>query len=296
MTDGVITAVVVRWRGGDEVDRCLQSLLSHGGPEIERIVLVDSGSGDGGGKRLAARYPDVEVVTLSENRSFAWSASQGAARGSEPLLLLLNPDTEIGKGTLEPLVRFIDDHPGVAGVVPLLVHPDGTPQHHWQLRRLPGAWRLALGLPGPPQFPTNPPKDPQPVEQPAASAWLVRRSVWQDLNGLDSDYEPAWWEDVDFCARLKASVRRDDSPASAGFTVVPSSRIVHAGGSSLASLTDEAFLTAYHRNLLRYATRHHPSKLGLIRRGLALSLRGRALLRPSRRAAYTATIRAIRRG
>jgi len=292
VTDGVITAVVVRWRGGDEVDRCLQSLLSHGGPEIERIVLVDSGSGDGGAERLAARYPDVEVVTLSENRSFAWSASQGAARGSEPLLLLLNPDTEIGTGTLEPLVRFIDDHPEVAGAVPLLVHPDGTPQHHWQLRRLPGSQRLAVGLPGESQFP-NVPETSCAVEQPAASAWLIRRSVWEALDGLDPRFAPAWWEDVDFCARLAVSTGTAGFPAAEGFHVVPSSQIVHTGGSSLANLTDEAFLTTYFRNLLRYAERHHRSRFALIRRGLLLSLRCRAVARPARRGAYLAALRSI---
>ena len=39
-----VVAVVVRWRGGDEVRRCLRSLTDHGGPALHRVVLVDSGS------------------------------------------------------------------------------------------------------------------------------------------------------------------------------------------------------------------------------------------------------------
>jgi len=292
MTDGVVTAVVVRWRGGDEVDRCLRSLLSRGRPEIGRIVLVDSGSSDGGGERLASEYSDVETILLPENRSFAVAASTGVDHGSEPLLLLLNPDTEIGAGALTPLVRFLDENTEVAGAVPLLMNSDGTHQHQWQLRRLPGSQRLALGLPGKSQF-GSPPETPCTVEQPAASAWLVRRSVWEALGGLDSRFAPAWWEDVDFCARLAVAVGTNSFPASKGFHVVPASHILHRGGSSLANLSDGAFLITYYRNLLRYAERHHRSRFTLIRRGLILSLRCRSVVRPSRRTAYLAVLRSI---
>jgi GT2 family glycosyltransferase len=131
------------------------------------------------------------------------------------------------------------------------------------------------------------------VEQPAAAAWLVRRSVWNELGGLDESFAPAWWEDVDFCARLRETGRKRGT-TSAGFWVAPRARITHRGGSSLAQLTDSEFLVAYHRNLLRYAGRHHPGSLGPVRAGLRLSLALRALSRPSRRAAYLAAMRVIR--
>ena len=88
-----IRAVIVRWRGGDEIRRCLRSLLDNGGPRVENVVLVDSGSGDGGADRLAAEFPDIQVIALVDNLGFAFAADRGAGDGSEPLLLLLNPDT-----------------------------------------------------------------------------------------------------------------------------------------------------------------------------------------------------------
>jgi GT2 family glycosyltransferase len=289
-----IDTVIVRWRGGNEVSRCLRSLLDFGGPHLERVVLVDSGSGDGGAKRLAAEFPEVRVVALTENHGFAHAADRGATEGAAPLLLVLNPDTEVTPGALDALASLLDERPRVAGAVPLIEDMDGASQHRWQLRNLPTVSRLARGLPGGPAFSARP-TTPVEVAQPAAAAWLVRRSVWEALGGLDPTFAPAWWEDVDFCARLRAGLITADFPCDKGFVVQTAAHLRHAGGSSVAALGDAAFLTAYYRNLLRYTARHHPGHLGLVRRGLRISLAARALLRPSRRKAYKAALEAITR-
>ncbi len=287
-----VGAVVVRWRGGDEVRRCLRSLVEHGGASLARVVLVDSGSGDDGAARLGREFPSIEVVALAENRSFAWAADCGAERCTEPYLLLLNPDCDVPAGSVATMAEFMENRPEVAGAVPLLTSEDGRPQHIWQLRRLPGAVRLAAGRSGAPMFPYRPPAEPAPVEQPAAAAWLVRRSVWDALDGLDRDFAPAWWEDVDYCARLNRYLARSEGVRE-GFWVVPDARIIHVGGSSVAHLSDAAFLSAFYGNLLRYAQRHHTGAVAFVRNGLLLSLLARALLNPSRRLAYLETISTV---
>jgi len=288
-----IRAVVIRWRGGNEVRRCLRSLLDEGGPKLNRTVLVDSGSGDGGAERLAAEFEEIEVVPLEENHGFAHAADRGASEGDEPLLLVLNPDTVVTRGAIDRLAAVLDDHPEVAGAVPLLEDMDGAPQHRWQLRHLPTTTRLALGLPGRSAF-AKVPTSPVEVAQPAAAAWLVRRTVWEHMGGLDPTFAPAWWEDVDFCSRLAPRLAEPDFPFDKGFVVQPASRVCHIGGTSVSALGQSAFLKAYYRNLLHYAARHHPGRLGHIRRGLILSLAGRMLIHPSRREAYRAAFDAIR--
>jgi GT2 family glycosyltransferase len=271
-----IGAVVVRYRGGDEVVRCLDSLQDHGGPALLETVVVDSGSGDGGAERLRATFPAVTVEVLEHNHSFAHAANHGAELISTDLLLLVNPDTEVLPGCLDRLADFLQRQPEAAGAVPLLEHDDGRSQHRWQLRRLPGPARLALGRTGAACF-RQPPVQPQPVPQPAAAAWLLRRQVWTALGGFDTCFRPAWWEDVDFCARLDPAQR---------LWVVPGAHMRHLGGSSVVGLGDARFLAVYHRNLLRYAHRHHPRSAALIRVGVEASLRVRAILRRQRRAAY----------
>jgi GT2 family glycosyltransferase len=290
---GTIRVVVVRWRGGDEVRRCLGSLLANAGPHLARVILVDSGSGDGGAERLASDFPEVEVIALADNRGFAFAADRGAGDGAEPLLLLLNPDIEVGAGAVDSMVNLLEGHPRAAGVVPLLAGLDGASQHRWQLRRLPRASRLALGLSGAPAF-SSPPENPVTVPQPAAAAWLVRRTVWDALGGLDPTFEPAWWEDVDFCARLRDRLREPGFPAKEGFVVEPAALLQHRGGSSIDALGRDAFFTAYFTNLLRYTARHHPGRLGLVRRGLRLSIAVRMLLRPAQSQALKVALQAIK--
>jgi GT2 family glycosyltransferase len=122
---------------------------------------------------------------------------------------------------------------------------------------------------------------------------MVRRTVWEALGGLDPTFSPAWWEDVDFCARLGYRLGDDDFPCAEGFFVQPSARFRHIGGSSVASLGDTVFLETYYRNLLHYATRHHAHVTRFIRLGLRCSLASRMVLRPSRRAAYRAALNTV---
>jgi GT2 family glycosyltransferase len=290
---GMIRAVVVRWRGGDEVHRCLSSLQASAGSRLSRVVLVDSGSGDGGAERLASAFPDIEVIALADNLGFAYAADYGAREGREPLLLLLNPDIEVAAGAVDALADLLENRPRAAGVVPLLEGLDGASQHRWQLRRLPRAARLAVGLSGAAAF-SSPPEHPVTVPQPAAAAWLVRRSVWEALGGLDPTFEPAWWEDVDFCARLRDRLGEPGFPAEEGFVVEPAARLSHGGGSSVAALGREAFLTAYYTNLLRYTARHHPGRLGIIRKALRLTISVRMLFRTAQRSALRTALQTIR--
>jgi GT2 family glycosyltransferase len=288
-----VRAVIVRWRSGEEIVRCVSSLRAEGGPHLAHVVVVDSGSGDGGASGLASEFPDVEVVALDDNLGFAAAANRGAGEGAEPLLLFLNPDIEVEEGAVDALIELLEGHPRAAGAVPLLEGLDGASQHRWQLRRLPGPARLVLGLPGAPAF-SSPPDVPVVVAQPAAAAWMVRRPVWQALGGFDPTFAPAWWEDVDFCTRLRHRLGGPGFPADEGLVVVPHARLRHGGGSSVALLGRAAFLSAYHTNLLRYAARHHPGRLRAIRGGLQVSLLVRMLLRPTEREALSTALAAIR--
>lgn len=271
-----IDAVIVTWRSGPEIDRCLGSLEEHVAEGLSSVTVVDSGSGDGTAERVAAAWPSVRVDALTDNLGFGAAANCGIDAGSADTILLLNPDTEVTAGAVARLGATLEDLPKAFGVVPLLVGMDGRAQHRWQLRRLPSVWRLATGRPGPPAFRT-PPGDVRPVPQPAAAAWLVRRSRWTELGGFDPRFRPAWWEDVDLCARL---VESGGGRSGAGFLVEPRATVRHSGGSSVARLGTPVFLAAYHRNLLRYAAKHHPHRLPVIRAALRTVLAVRGWRRP----------------
>ncbi len=96
------------------------------------------------------------------------------------------------------------------------------------------------------------------VEQAAAAALAVRRGVFLQVGGFDARFVPAWFEDVDLCARLSAQGKTFYWPAA---------RFRHRGGVSSEALGYARFLPVYYRNALLYRRLHY---------GLA----GRLLYRP----------------
>ena len=192
---------------------------------------------------------NVHIVEPGRNLGFAAAVNRGAANAGGGLLLILNTDARPESGALESLIRGMAQHPEAAGLAPRLLDEDGAPQAGWQLRRLPGL-RTLLGYccfvePGPmPEPPAG-----SPVEQPAACALLLRRDVFEAVEGMDEGFWPAWFEDVDLARRLREQ----------GDQVLywPDATFRHGLGASVPRLGYGPFLLAYYRNLDRYARKHH---------------------------------------
>jgi len=130
------------------------------------------------------------------------------------------------------------------------------------------------------------------VEQAAAAALAIRKSAFRVLHGFDTRFVPAWFEDVDLCARLSGAGK---------LFYWPEARFRHRGGVSSASLGYARFLPIYYRNALRYRRLHYgwPARVlyrplllaGMLLRLLLLPFRA-TVPRPRREAAraYLATL------
>jgi len=278
--DTRISVVIVRWKNGPELGRCLDSLLSGGADSGTEIIVVDSGSGDGGAKVIRREYPGVRVLELEENLGFAVSANRGAAMSSRPFLTLLNPDTVVPEGALVEMAGKLESG-RAAGVVPLLETPGGDSQARWQLRRLPTLWDLCRGRSGAPVFRSSLPVAGMDIPQPAAAAWMLRRNIWEGLGGFDERFRPAWFEDVDFCFRLRAGI--DAGEMERGFQLLTDVRVLHEGASSLHRLRKAEFVGIYLRNLLLFARIHFPGRAAFIAACIRWKIRLLALRNPELR-------------
>lgn len=258
MSDGLarVRAVVVTWNSAGLVGGAVASV-----PAPARVVVVDNASGDGSADE--AERAGAAVLRLAENIGFGPACNLGAGdlEGVPPAeaLLFLNPDAALvdGEGALETLLAELDADPRVAAVAPAL---EGEGQEPFQLRRLPTLGSLAReALLVNRLFPRNRGfrheryldrgRDaPFDVEQPAAAALLVRASVFAGVGGFDPAFAPAWFEDVDLCAKILESGYR--------IRFVPAARASHVGGTTMRALPYDDYLPLYTRNLLRYLRRH----------------------------------------
>ena len=247
-----IGIIIVTYNSGAEIGACLDAAAASGA----ETVVVDNASQDGTLAEVARR--GVRLIANSENRGFAGAVNQGVGALNSPYVLLLNPDAVI-QTSLEPL-RQACDLPGAAGAGGKLLDASGRPQVGFMVRGLPTPATLALeALLLNRIWPGNPlnrryrcldwdSSTCSKVEQPAGAFLMVRRAVWQELGGLDESFFPLWFEDVDFCRRIRDR----------GFSLyyIPEAVAKHTGGHSVLNLPLEMRLIYWYRGLLRYSAKH----------------------------------------
>jgi len=256
-TIATLCGILVHWH--DEARVAALAAAWGEDPRFE-LLIVDNGS------TTELRTAPHRSLRPGRNLGFAGAVNLALEHTQAPVVLILNPDAQPQPGALEKILEGFACHPDIAGLAPRLVGPDGRPQHTWQLRPLPTPWQLVLLALLWPIWsgPATEPAAGTPVEQPAAAALALRRQVLTRIGGLDESFFPAWFEDVDLAARLKA----------AGEVILywPEAQFVHELGSSVARLGYDRFLWIHYRNLCLYLRKHH---------GVAWSLAARLLLVPA---------------
>jgi GT2 family glycosyltransferase len=260
-----LSIVIVSWESGADLVECVRSLAGARAavdPPLE-LIVVDNASRDFSPEAVHALWPAATLIRNETNRGFGPAANQGVAAAHADIALLLNPDTRAVDDPLSPLLQAFANHPEAVAVAPRLFESETSPEHRLrvhQLRRLPTVGQVARQMLLIDRvFPRNrwlardwylerDQAQPFAVEQPAAAALGVRRGVFMRLGGFDETFVPAWFEDVDLCARLLG-----EGP----ILYWPESRFVHAGAGAARALGYASFLPIYHRNALRCWRKHH---------------------------------------
>ena len=255
------SAIVVTYNSAGHVATVVQSCLRQELP----VVVVDNGSTDGTLEEIAPSKL-VTIIRNSANLGFAAGVNQAVLASKSPLLLLLNPDTEL-LDSIQPLANFAATRRRASAG--LLVDSSGNPQIGFTVRRLPTPLGLAMQLAGLHQlWPGNPVNRryrcadldltrSRLVEQPAGACLLFRRDDWSELGGFDERFYPVWFEDVDFCKRFQES--------GGHIQLDPSVRVRHLGGHSVHRIRLGLRQRYWHENLLRYAVKHFsPARARLV--------------------------------
>jgi hypothetical protein len=250
-----LTIAIVTWNSERWIERCLRSIHEACRGLAHEIIVYDNASADR--TRQLIRDDTVTLLRGANNDGFAAGINRAVKSARGRYIFLLNPDCELAPGALADLVGYLDAHPDVAAAAPLLSDDDGGSQREFQLRRLPTLGTLLAEVLGVAKLmPSNRAtasyryRDldlavPQPVEQPAAAALMLRRDVFDQIGPLDEQFAPAWFEDVDYCRRLAAAGKR--------IMVVPAARARHFGGASLEHVGFADFVEHWYRNMHLYA-------------------------------------------
>ena len=199
-----VTAVVVNWNSGAQLQECLGSLQN-----VCPAIVIDNASTDGSCDGVDV-LTNVTVIAANENLGFGKACNLGGSHVQTEYLLFLNPDATVFPGTLERALSVMDDpqnsQVGISGVQ--LVGTAGKVER--SCARFPTPSKLlaqAMGLdrliPRLGHLMVDWPHDStQEVDQVMGAFFLVRRDMFNNLVGFDERFF-LYFEEVDFSYRAK---------------------------------------------------------------------------------------------
>ena len=284
MTD--IGVVVVNYNAGDHLLRCIDSVFAQAGDAEVDVVVVDNSSRDGSMARLAAAHPDVARIENRDNRGFAAAANQGIRATTAPYVFVLNPDAEVGAGTLAGLLKLADDRPRAGAIGPVVRDLDGS--LYPSARKVPTIGEAVGHAFLHPFDPDNrfsraytmadwDRTSEREVSWVSGSCILLRRSALEDVGLFDEGYF-MYAEDVDLCTRLRRT----------GWTVLftPELEVTHERGVSTGN--SKRMIRVHSDSIYRYFAKHHATGWRRVLLPFAwLALRARAELVIRRRGAMS---------
>ncbi len=191
--------VVVSYNTSAYIAECIDSLLALDYPDVE-IIVVDNASTDGSVDLIKRRYPQVELVELSENKGFAGGASVGLFIARGDILATVNPDVRLDPGWMRAVAVTLA-RPDVGIVGSRILYPDGrTIQHAGGIVHYPLATTDHIGRGEIDRGQYNLEKT---VSFVTGAALAMRRDVGYLLNFFDEVFFPMYYEDVDLCWRAE---------------------------------------------------------------------------------------------
>lgn len=283
-----LSVIIVNWNTRELLAACLTSLYEHPLDGQGEVWVVDNASQDGSAALVRQRFPQVRLIENTTNRGFAAANNQAIQASTGRYVVLFNSDALALPGTLNSLVRFLDAHPAVGAVGPMLLNRDGSFQASYakfptllsELSLLTGLAKWWLGPYAPSPRP-RPDEQPHQVDWVAGAALMVRRAAIDRVGLLDEGYF-LYSEETDWCWRL----------AQGGYPVwyLPQVQVIHQHGASSQQQSARSYGLLY-QSKLRFFARHYGAvPAGALRliflAGAALRLfiwHGLALVRPAKR-------------
>ena len=184
---GSLSVVIVAYRSGPALERCLRALREHS-PQAE-VIVVDND----GGEEVAE---GVQLLRPGANLGFAAGCNLGASEAAGATLVFLNPDAVVADGALERLAaRLADPDVGIAMARlclfdrPEELNSGGTIVHVSGL-----AWAGRFGEPAASIV------EPEDVAAASGAALAVRSATFRELGGF-TDELFMYHEDVELSWR-----------------------------------------------------------------------------------------------
>jgi GT2 family glycosyltransferase len=199
-----VSIVILNWNRGHLTLAALQHVWRNTTGAPYEVLVVDNGSVPGDLRLAHRERQHYREVRIGVNRYFGEGNNIGAEEARGRWLIFLNNDALPQPGWLEPLLSAIRD-PGVGAAGARLLFPDGRIQETGALIQPDGTpIQLEKGMP----FEQGSREPLRQVDYCSAAAICLSRQDFLDLRGFDLTWEPAYYEDVDLCLKLRQAGKK----------------------------------------------------------------------------------------
>jgi N-acetylglucosaminyl-diphospho-decaprenol L-rhamnosyltransferase len=232
-----------------------------------KVTIVDNESRPEQRQLLRDGCPErVRLDLGDENLGYGRAANRALRSGTAEMVCVSNADVLPEPAALAALARVAMEEPRAGMVGP--VFGGGTDRYH---AALPGMATMLVRI-----FAGSFGERPQPspavgsmveVEQPSGACFVVRREIWEALDGFDEGFF-LWYEDVDLAKRLRDAGYRN--------LIAGSAHVAHMGAEAFAQIDRQEQQAIRLRSVERYIRLHHGWAMPIAAPLLRLSRRLRA--------------------
>lgn len=246
-----VSIVILAYNNWEHTRQCLQSVLENSCVPGLEVLVVDNGSSDDTASQLSQwTHPALKVITLPSNMGFSGGNNLGCRQAKGDYLVLLNNDTIVPPGWLQRLLRPLAENRGIglAGPVTnrcfseqeldLTVCDSSTGADLCWLREFyrfnRGNMRFAPFL--------------------SFFCVALRKSLFREIGELDEQFHVGFFEDNDYCERVKAAGYR--------LAVAEDAFVYHHGSVSFHQLDAPVFQSVFQTNKERFERKWHTTWQG----------------------------------
>lgn len=162
---------------------------------LYEILVVDDKSTDSSVSWLRKNFPQVNVVEMEKHQGFGAACNMGASQAKNEILFLINNDMEVTVETFEKAVCAFKDRSlfGIRLGIMMLIHKEDP----IDLKEFGLGLVFKKGFFELPMLRLNSEKGEREVPALSGGACAIRKEYFDELNGFDPLFLPAYWEDVD---------------------------------------------------------------------------------------------------
>ena len=108
--------ILVTYNSAEFISNCLTSLQQVSGSDDAQIIVWDNASTDTTVALIKKKFPKIELLESNKNLGFGRAINRAAKHATGKYIVLLNPDTQVEKNWLRPLLNTFKTHTKVGAV------------------------------------------------------------------------------------------------------------------------------------------------------------------------------------